>query len=340
MASTHAVATSSTVLAEESCPHVAQTGEEPMAPGPQAGPLPSKRGEIGFVEGVHTQPPAQAQPVDQEALPARHPADRPPQVLSSDEAPLPSDGSSPASSDSSSTHTVDKCSHKRFPKFMGVHSMTLLLIFVQLSLFTGTIVGWVFAAMALDGQHNDPPPGPPDALNPPPPAPDHTSNIFVHIAFAVVVITQLLFLERRIYRVRAERYAFKHPGEIPPSSLRRGHSVTDAMIPVAPWNRPPLPTYAAALAASGVGTGDVEDPEIAPPPPPAYGKTRGSTLLLAGFLRDSLLIRLQEHEENRSESRMSDHSDRPVSLRSSNEEEERRPADLACTEESGGGTSN
>ena len=320
MASTHAVATSSTVLAEES--------------GPQAAPLPSKRGEIGFVEGVHTQPPAPAQPVDQETLPARHPADRPPQVPSSDEAPLPPDGSSPVSSDASSTHTVNKCSHKKFPKFMGVHSTTLLLIFVQLSLFAGTIVGWVFAAMALSGRANGPLPGPPVALNPPPP-PDHTSNIFVHVAFAVVVIAQLLFFERRIYRVRAERYAFKHPGEIPPSSLRRGHSVTDAMIPVAPWNRPSLPTYAAALAASGVGTGDVEDPEIAPPPPPAYGKTRGSTLLLAGFLRDSLLIRIQEHEENRSESRMSDHSDRPVSLRSSRDEEER---DLARsrTEESGG----
>ena len=35
---------------------------------------------------------------------------------------------------------------------------------------------------------------------------------------------------------------------------------------------------------SGVGTGDVEDNRIAVAPPPAYGNTRGSTLLLAGFI--------------------------------------------------------
>jgi len=327
MASTHAVATSSAVLAEES--------------GPQAGPLPSKRGEIGFVEEVHAQPPAPAQPVDQDTLPARHPADRLPQVLSPDEAPLPS-GSPPVSSDSASTHTMDKCSccwRKKLPKFMGIHFITLLLISVQLSLLAGTIIGWVFAAMALGRQRNVPPPGPAVAQNQP--SPDRTSSIFIGVAFAVVVIAQLIFLERRIYRVRAERYAFKHPGETLRTSLRRGHSFADATIPAAPWNRPPLPTYAAALAASGVGTGDVEDPEIAPAPPPAYGKTRGSTLLLAGFLRDSLLIRAREHEEDRSESRMSDDSDRPVSLGSRDEEWEGcRSADLARrTEESGGGTS-
>ena len=35
---------------------------------------------------------------------------------------------------------------------------------------------------------------------------------------------------------------------------------------------------------SGVGTGDVEDNHIAIVPPPAYGNTRGSTLLLAGTI--------------------------------------------------------
>lgn len=42
--------------------------------------------------------------------------------------------------------------------------------------------------------------------------------------------------------------------------------------------------YAAVLMESGVGTGDVEDNHIAILPPPAYGNTRGSTLLLAGFV--------------------------------------------------------
>ncbi|KAH9179351.1 hypothetical protein EDB89DRAFT_1926751 [Lactarius sanguifluus] len=282
MASTDAVASSSTTsLTEES--------------GPQAGPLPSKRGEIGFIEGVHTQPLAPAQSVDQDTLPARHPADRLPVPTSS----IPSD--------SSSVNTMDKRSfrwHKKLPKFMGIHFRT--------------IVGWVFAARALGGTPPPPPSDPDSGQNPPPPPANQSSSIFVHVALAVVAIAQLIIFERRIYRLRAERYAFKHPGEILPSSLRRGRP------------RPPLPTYAAALAASGVGTGDVEDADIARAPPPAYGKTRGSTLILAGFLRNSLLVQAREHEEDRSESRMSNRNGRPVSIMGHQGEgrEERRSADL------------
>jgi len=54
----------------------------------------------------------------------------------------------------------------------------------------------------------------------------------------------------------------------------------------APWNRPQLPTYAAALGFRG--TGDVEDEAIARPPPPAYGNTRDSTLLLLGSLPENI----------------------------------------------------
>lgn len=39
---------------------------------------------------------------------------------------------------------------------------------------------------------------------------------------------------------------------------------------------------------SGVGTGDVEDNHIAVAPPPAYGHTRDSTLLMAGFINAEL----------------------------------------------------
>lgn len=113
-----------------------------------------------------------------------------------------------------------------------------------------------------------------------------SSVIFVHVIFAVGILGQLLFLERRIYRLRAERYAFLRSDEILPTYHRQA-SVNTTMS-YAPWHRPPLPTYAAALAQSGVGTGDVEDHIIAAPPPPAYGNTRGSTLLLRGFLRESL----------------------------------------------------
>ena len=316
MASTDSVATSSETLAEES--------------GLQAAPLPSKRGEIGFIEGVHAQSPAL---VDQDILPARHPADRPPSSGIPNEASPPARPSSTLS-DSSSTNTVGKRTfrwRKKLPKYLGIHSMTLLLVFVQISVFAGTIVGWVFAARALHVELIPPPspPSPVDDQNPPPPH-DQSSSIFIHVAFAVFATVQLVFLERRVYRLRAERYASQHPGEILPTSLQRGYSLGDATIPMAPWSRPPLPTYAAALAASGVGTGDVEDPEIARPPPPAYGKTRGSTLILAGFLRNSLRVQAQEHEDNRSESRMSDHSDRPISFLSRDEEwEGRRSAELA-----------
>ena len=98
-------------------------------------------------------------------------------------------------------------------------------------------------------------------------------------------------------------------------------------MPVAPWLRPPLPTYAAAIASSGVGTGDVEDAEIAQPPPPAYGQTRGSTLILAGFLRNSLRAQAREYEDDRP-STTSGCGDRPISFVSHDEEwEARRDAD-------------
>jgi len=78
-----------------------------------------------------------------------------------------------------------------------------------------------------------------------------------------------------------------HPGEALPDLFNRGERVSTRLA-LAPWNRPPLPTYAAVLMESGAGTGDVEDNRIAVPPPPAYGNTRGSTLLLAGFVNSQL----------------------------------------------------
>ncbi len=142
----------------------------------------------------------------------------------------------------------------------------------------------------------------------------NTSSIFVHVVFAIGVLSQLLFLERRLYRIRAERYAYVHPGEILPTS-RHGRRAIDTSLAFAPWNRAPLPTYAAALAESGVGTGDVEDHIIAQPPPPAYGNTRGSTLLLSGFLRSSL--RAQRPVSENSDQ---DTGGRPLSYVSNDEE--------------------
>lgn len=322
MASTNALASSSMALPQEIRL--------------QAGPIPSKRGEIGFVEGVHEQVQEPSQTIDQAPLPARHPADSRVPTLFQDplnEAPPPS-GTSPTPSDRSSITDVGKRSflrHKRLPILMGVETTTFILLGAQLALFTGTVIGWVFAAIALsrNSMSNVPPPGVGPANDKSMPQDDSgTSNIFIHVAFAVLVLVQLVLIERRIFRVRAERYAFKHPGEMPPNSLQRGRSVNTAM-PVAPWSRPPLPTYAAALASSGVGTGDVEDEAIAPPPPPAYGQTRGSTLILAGFLRNSLRAQAREYEQYRA-SAMSQGGDRPISFVSQDEEwEVRRDADRA-----------
>ena len=310
--------------------------------GPQAGPIPSKRGEIGFIDGVHVQVQEPSQMVYQLPLPARHPADSraptPFQDPPNETSPLSvtfqtiSDGNSMTIA-GEPTFPV----HKQPPNFMGIHFTTLVLLGAQVLLFAGTLIGWVFAALAFSGSGTPKvhPPGVVNNQNIPPPDPG-TSHIFLHVAFAVVSLVQAVLIERRIFRARAERYAFKHPGDMFPTSPQDGQSGPDASMPVAPWNRPPLPTYAAALASSGVGTGDVEDVEIARPPPPAYGKTRGSTLVLASYLRDSLRVQARVYERDRRASSTSVRSDRPISFVSRDEEwEVRRDADRARRIEEG-----
>src|SRR5712672_356982 len=287
----------------------------PLTPRPQADRLPFKRGEIGYVEGSQQ---VQVQPVDDpDPLPARHPADYPPPPVSQE--PLSGPRSQPANSetlsDGASRSITGKRSflrHRTLPKMMGVHFTTLILLCIQLLFFVGTIVGWVFTALAISRGKLKPPQGQGD--DPLSSADTGSSNIFVHVAFAVVVLAQIVFLERRIFRARAERYMHKHPGEMLPVSLRRGYSGPSPSVSIAPWSRPPLPTYAAALAASGVGTGDVEDVEIAQPPPPAYGKTRGSTLLQSGYLRGSLRLQARAYEQDRRLSSTTERSDRPISF--------------------------
>jgi hypothetical protein len=144
--------------------------------------------------------------------------------------------------------------------------------------------------------------------------------------FAVVLFSQLLFLDRWVFTLRAERYAFLHPRDILPTSRRSSSDGTS--MGFTPWNRPPLPTYAATLAASGYGTGDVEDHIIAAPAPPAYGNTRGSMLLLSGFLRDSL--RAQRPRSEGSQENRQSVNERPKSYASRDDEwEEIRDAERA-----------
>jgi hypothetical protein len=155
-----------------------------------------------------------------------------------------------------------------------------ILLFLALA---GVITAWVIVSNSLAANPDIPnQPTRPDSETPgvgQGPQGMTPNPILVHVAFTIGVLFLLLFFERTIFHARAERYNFINPTSMAANS-------SDAVMGLAPWNRPPLPTYAAALGSRG--TGDVEDNIIAQPPPPAYGNTRGSTLLLANLLRNSL----------------------------------------------------
>ncbi|KAI0669271.1 hypothetical protein C8Q78DRAFT_955131, partial [Trametes maxima] len=321
-----------TVTAAAETDSLAGSSQDP--PRPQAGPLPSKRGEIGFVEGVHDRADLQAQAsASSTSLPARHPADRdaPPAAEDSPAPPPPSDAPRP-SSPNGSTESAGKRSlisflkPKRIPTVHGLRVTSLALLIFQISLFAGTLAGWILLithmkktqAPAPSSDSGTDPGTNNSALG------QVSSQIFVHVAFGITSLAELIFIERSIFRLRAERYAHVHPGEILPRS--RARPSQEGGMPgmaFAPWNRPPLPTYAAALAQSGVGTGDVEDNIIAIPPPPAYGNTRGSTLLLAGFMTGALRSQRPRDSAGSAASGTSSHSSRAAGLAPQREEEDR-----------------
>ncbi|KAJ7170845.1 hypothetical protein C8R43DRAFT_1094521 [Mycena crocata] len=300
---------------------------------PQAGPLPQKRGEIGFSEEMLKEAEEGRSNSPTTALPERHPEDRdaPPAATDSTAAAAaPTGTSAPPASPSlttlatTSTDSLSKKKRilgflkpKKVPSYGGLRLTTLLAFAAQLLLVGGTITGWVFAVTRLaHNQQQNSTPKSEQTLG------DASTSIFIHVVFGVATLVQLLFVERRIFRLRAERYSFVHPGEILPSARTR--AMGDPSMGFSPWNRPPLPTYAAALAQSGVGTGDVEDHLIAAPPPPAYGNTRGSTFLLSGFLRDSLRaqrpVSAQTQASQNTLRPMVERNERPISYVSVDEE--------------------
>ncbi|KAI0647795.1 hypothetical protein C8Q79DRAFT_868771, partial [Trametes meyenii] len=327
-----------TVTAAAETDGLASSSQDP--PRPQAGPLPSKRGEIGFVEGVHDRADIQAQAsASSTSLPARHPADR-------DAPPAVEDSTSPSSSDAprpsspnGSTESAGKRSlisflkPKRIPTVHGLRVTSLALLIFQISLFAGTLAGWILLITHMKKMQAPAPSSDPGAE----PGTNNSalsqvsSQIFVHVAFGITSLAELIFIERSIFRLRAERYAHVHPGEILPRSRARPsrEGATPGMA-FAPWNRPPLPTYAAALAQSGVGTGDVEDNIIAIPPPPAYGNTRGSTLLLAGFMTGALRSQRPRSSASSAASGASSRSSRAGGL--APREEEDRPKSYMSTD--------
>jgi hypothetical protein len=299
----------------------------------QAGPLPIKRGEIGFQEDQNIGTQSDASPVLTVPLPARHPADRdapPPSGNPTPAAPGMIDGVPAAIGSAtqavSSSSSINSGKKKKIIGYLqskqvcklGVRVSTLLVFLVQLLLLAGTIVAWVFSVQSAahhgtrltndTNQDTSADSNIPASLAP-------STSIFIHVVFAIACIAELIMLERRLFRLRAERYSHLHPGEILPSSWRRGGNATLA---IAPWNRPPLPTYAAALAESGAGTGDVEDHIIAQPPPPAYGNTRGSTFLLSGFMNSTLRAERPPSIHSAS-SRLSQNRSRPLSYVSRDE---------------------
>jgi hypothetical protein len=145
----------------------------------------------------------------------------------------------------------------------------------------------------------------------------NSSSIFVHTAFTFMVCVEAYFIERSIFQLRVEHYAHKHPGDILPTSLRRGALQRSTSLA---RQRRSLPTYGSVLASSGVRTGDVEDSMIVQLPPPAYGYTRGSRLLLTGYLRNSMRARAREGGDDRA----GQLSERPISYLSRDEEWEER----------------
>lgn len=284
-----------------------------------AGPLPTKVGEIGFTP-PETEDNAEERrnsmdgmnPAEADARNGRHPADRSQANLA---------GASSSSRNASRT-TVNmpmppKSVTSRIwcKKFGGVTVRAIVRFMTVLALVIGTIVGWVLSAIAVNrSSHNSNNNNNNNTGSNPNGSNSSISPIFLHLLFAIVVIIELILLERTLFRVRAERYAHMHPGEMLP--LHRNASTAQIAargMPLAPWNRPSLPSYAAALGFRG--TGDVEDGLIAAPPPPAYGNTRGSTLLLTTLVqnrsRNSLsgLRESMEETDNVPSRRASMHSD-------------------------------
>jgi len=251
------------------------------SPRPQADPLPSKRGEIGYIEVVEL-PTDILHTLNVNDLPTIHSGFRnhlPQAVSDAATPPAQSEVVTCPSDQLSSTASIAKPNglfdSQRSRAFGGLRLDTLVIFAVQLIILGGTVAAWVFASnrlatkMAKEKHHQTP----------------FGQPIPMHFIFIVIILVQLVLLERLLFRLRGERYNYIHHGEILPHHRDTPRS---SMIMVAPWNQPPLPTYAAALSQSGVATGDVEDHLIAISPPPAYGNTRGSTPVLSGFSRNSL----------------------------------------------------
>lgn len=191
--------------------------------------------------------------LNEPTLPARHPADR-----DHDRSPS-SSNPSPGADTTAAANGESRLKKIRSWTLGGIHLWSFMRLFVLLGLIAGTAGAWWYTIKHFQ-----------DSMSANQPAPSNqdqgsqgngvstygwSSTIFVHVAFSIVVLFELVFLERNVFQLRAERYMFNHG--MSPDARRDARRA--ATLGIAPWNRPPLPTYAAALAESGHGTGDVED---------------------------------------------------------------------------------
>ncbi|KDQ15080.1 hypothetical protein BOTBODRAFT_54943 [Botryobasidium botryosum FD-172 SS1] len=260
----------------------------------EAGPLPLKAGEIGAEEngvvgGLESRTDASTTRDPDERRrstldPTLSPSRRRPRSRGTllSHPPAPSSPAVPPLSPSSST----KASKWAFT-FHGIRSSTLLRLAIIFTVLTGTIIAWALVihfrgltspsdndSSSNSGSNSNKNQGLSASQS------QMFVTVFIYITFFITLLFQVIIFERTIFLARAERFAYLHPESL--SAASPG----DAVMGFAPWNRPHLPTYASALGFRG--TGDVEDEAIARPPPPAYGNTRDSTLLLLGSLPENM----------------------------------------------------
>jgi len=266
------------------------------SPRPQADPLPSKRGEIGYIEVVEPPTDILLHTLNVHDFPTVYSVYRNhlPQPEAVSDAAIPPAQSEvvlvtcPSSDQLPSTASITKPNGlldlfkpQRPRTFGGLRLDTLVIFAVQLIILGGTVAAWVFASNRLARMAKE--------KHPSHQTPFGQPTVPMHFIFIVIILVQLVLLERLLFRLRGERYNYIHRdhGEmILPH--HRDTPRSSMIMAFAPWNQPPLPTYAAALSQSGVATGDVEDHLIAGSPPPAYGNTRGSTPVLSGFPQNCL----------------------------------------------------
>lgn len=227
---------------------------QPSTVQPQPGSPPTKRGELGYNESLN--PPSTSNPEPEadvtardEPIPARHPADRdqPPPTPQPEQTPITSlNGNQPTVEPLSSSTFLSSLFRPKVTK-CGVRVSTILLLVTQGSLLLFTIAFWIVLSKVVLPSSNV---GRMTAV-----------SVFIHIAFIVCTIVQVVLLERLVFRYRAERYAMLHPGQIHPDVFSRGEQVSTRLA-LAPWNRPPLPTVRGIRLLSLVLTSETQCPYL------------------------------------------------------------------------------